>query len=388
MFKYSLIFLILIPAAAQAHVAGTSYDPFYGKQSSIEHIKQHYSEGDLRVLIVPGHGKNDGGTQFADYYERDLNVLIAHKILKLLESDKNFKIYVARDETGQYASWFQAFMDEGHAEITAFRDASIKYYNSAKSATVATTQSVYHNTAPAQTAFELYALNKFANDNRIDIALHIHINDYPRSNMRVPGEHIGFTIYVPDSSFANGATSQALAIYLRDELSQVMPISTLPGEDLGVTPDRELIAIGSHGTRDNASLLIEYSYIYESQFASPEVRALYLDYLARQTAQALENFFGYLPSQAGLVTKSESSSFYFSKLLFRGMRGLPDILALQIRLNELGLYPPLGKTLRDCPMTGNFGPCTEQAVKSFQAKNYLEQVGMVGPKTRTLLNTI
>ena len=39
-------------------------------------------------------------------------------------------------------------------------------------------------------------------------------------------------------------------------------------------------------------------------------------------------------------------------------------------------------------ITGYFGPATERAVQKFQKKHGLEQVGYVGPKTRTLLNSL
>ena len=39
-------------------------------------------------------------------------------------------------------------------------------------------------------------------------------------------------------------------------------------------------------------------------------------------------------------------------------------------------------------ITGYFGPATERAVVRFQKKYGLEQVGYVGPKTRTLLNSL
>ena len=39
-------------------------------------------------------------------------------------------------------------------------------------------------------------------------------------------------------------------------------------------------------------------------------------------------------------------------------------------------------------ITSYFGPATERAVQKFQKKHGLEQVGYVGPKTRTLLNSL
>lgn len=57
-----------------------------------------------------------------------------------------------------------------------------------------------------------------------------------------------------------------------------------------------------------------------------------------------------------------------------------QVIALQTLLAaDAALYPE-GK------ITGFFGPATRRAVARFQARNGLEQVGFIGPKTRSLLN--
>ena len=398
---FSTLFItlaVLVPVSSFAY-----YDPFYANVSSSEKLKENYQKGEARILIVPGHGQFAGGTEFSGVYERELNVAIAHYLREFLAEDKNLNIFVARDETGAYASWFVEYMRAGRERIIAAREEIIKKFRSRQSLGGETAKlpprGVYHNVAPEQTAFELYALNQFANDNKIDIALHIHINDYPNHPKSSPGKHIGFTIYVPDKVFINSEASVALADYLRDQLSFFMPISTLPGEDTGVTLDRELIAIGSYGSRDDTALLIEYGYIYEPQFLVPQVRDLYFREVAYQTARAIKDFLANKTSNSTPTTslRSSASKLLFSRSLKRGMKDLPDILALQFLLRDEGLYPPNGKSLRDCPINGNFGPCTETAVKLFQ-KKYAESVlapanltrptGYVGPLTISKLNSL
>lgn len=72
------------------------------------------------------------------------------------------------------------------------------------------------------------------------------------------------------------------------------------------------------------------------------------------------------------------STFKFNKNLSKGMTD-GDVLELQKRLIAEGLLKI------DAPTT-YFGAMTFAAVKSYQAKNGLEQVGNVGPKTRAVLN--
>lgn len=79
--------------------------------------------------------------------------------------------------------------------------------------------------------------------------------------------------------------------------------------------------------------------------------------------------------------KLASPAQIFMRTLRRGMRG-EDIRELQLFLEQFsGIYPE-GIT------TGYFGPLTEAAVKRFQETNGIEQVGVVGPKTRTRLNEL
>ena len=81
-------------------------------------------------------------------------------------------------------------------------------------------------------------------------------------------------------------------------------------------------------------------------------------------------------------SNSNSSSSYFNRYLYQGMtaQGVadPDVTALQKLLAAKGLYSG--------PITGYFGPLTKVAVQTYQKKNGLKQLGVVGPSTRVLLN--
>ncbi len=72
-----------------------------------------------------------------------------------------------------------------------------------------------------------------------------------------------------------------------------------------------------------------------------------------------------------------SSGSTFTLLLGLKSTG-SEVKALQQRLKSDGLYSG--------PITGTYGSLTEAAVKKYQAKHGLSQVGVVGPGTRALLN--
>jgi N-acetylmuramoyl-L-alanine amidase len=72
-----------------------------------------------------------------------------------------------------------------------------------------------------------------------------------------------------------------------------------------------------------------------------------------------------------------ATTFNFTRTLFFGSRG-DEVTELQKRLTQEGVYAG--------PITGYFGHLTVAALKAFQRKNGLDPVGVLGPKTRVLLN--
>lgn len=88
------------------------------------------------------------------------------------------------------------------------------------------------------------------------------------------------------------------------------------------------------------------------------------------------------PFSPGIPSTGElpgtQNSFIFSQTLRLGSRG-EGVMKLQERLIALGLFNhPVA--------TGYFGPITARAVKAFQLRNNLPQIGQVGPLTRNVLN--
>ncbi len=77
------------------------------------------------------------------------------------------------------------------------------------------------------------------------------------------------------------------------------------------------------------------------------------------------------------VTSTGTTGYTFVSTLRLGSRG-DEVTALQNRLTVEGVYSG--------PITGYFGSLTQTAVKAYQLKKGLAQVGVVGPATREALN--
>ncbi|MBI2097542.1 MAG: hypothetical protein HYT46_01215, partial [Candidatus Vogelbacteria bacterium] len=105
------------------------------------------------------------------------------------------------------------------------------------------------------------------------------------------GPYRGFSIYVPEQQLPAHRLSRDLAESIKSRLLLESPVSNFPKEDAGVIEDQELIAVGAQGSRDSASLLIEYGYIYETRFTDPARRAAVLDRLAFRTVEGIRNYF-------------------------------------------------------------------------------------------------
>jgi len=235
----------------------------------------------------------------------------------------------------------------------------------------------------------LYGMTKWSNENGIDIEIHIHFNDYPGHTEYEPGKYSGFAVYVPVTQYENSSTTHALADTVEKRLAKYNPVSNLPGESVGVVDDPELIALGANDTADAASMLIEYSYIYEPQLDNPATRSQVIKDLAYQTYLGLEDFFD--PDKAAGLTKAYDTvtlPYAWRDPILPGAVG-PDVFALQTALMRDGEYPPTGITMNDCPRTGKLGRCTKSALQAFQDKyDITGEDGFAGPKTLQTLGRL
>lgn len=344
----------------------------------------------VRILIVPGHEPDYGGAEYGSLKERDMNVELSKYLMQMLENDGHYQVFTTRDEK----DWVPAFKDyfANHwNDIKAWQKAHKRDF--AELVRVGQisqgTPSVFHTDAPEDVAFRLYGIDKWSNENDIDIMIHVHLNDYPRANKNTAGKYTGFAIYIPDSSYYNSSTTNSLAADIFERLKKYNAVSNFAGEKSGIVPDQDLIAVGSYNSVNAASMLIEYGYIYEQQFTNPEVRAVALKDLAYQTYLGLQDFFD--PTNS-----TKLANVYDTLLLPYKWQGPIDeakisssteIYVLQTALANKGLYPPPQNSKNDCPRTGKIGPCTKSSIMRFQKeRNIKGEDGKIGPKTLDALN--
>lgn len=341
----------------------------------------------IRILLVPGHEPDYGGAEYRGLKERDMNIELANNLAEILKNNSKYEVFVTRDDK----SWLPELSDyfkNSWGDIVEWKNLYKEEYQGLQSiiGNNSTKPKVYHNSAPNNVALRLYGITKWANEKDMDIVIHIHFNDNPGHTPNSPGKYGGFAIYVPEEQFVNSTTTKTIVESIFQRLSKYNAISDLKGESEGVIEESELIAIGVYNTADAPSMLIEYGYIYEPQFADKNTRDLAIKDFAFQTYLGIQDFFG---------SGNDYSLAYDTLMLpYRWQREIKindgpskDILALQTALQSKGLYPPTSRNKNDCPRTGTFGSCTKAALIEFQSKNGIkDENGIVGPKTLEVLN--
>jgi len=337
----------------------------------------------VRVFIVPGHQPEEGGTEFGDLYERNVVVDIADALYTLFAQNPHYEVMVARTKTA-WNPILQNYFDTHALEIETFKQSQAVQMADyiASGRFILEDDQVYHNNASSRATLQLYGINKWSSDNKYDITLHVHLNDYAGRRAKRVGIYDGFTIYVPDHQYSNAVASKTVGEAIAARLNAYHATSTLSIEDRGVVEDRELIATGSNNSVDGVALLIEYGYIYEPQFQKSSVRKVAIADYAYQTYLGLQDFFeDSVPSTFGSVSFPYNWNHVDAKKEESG----PGIYALQAALHHLGFYPPVGKSFSLCPVSGRVGSCTRTAIEEYQSAHGIEATGMLGPRTRTAL---
>lgn len=339
----------------------------------------------IRILVVPGHEPSSGGAEFLGLKERNMTVYTAEALVSYLKMDKKIEPILARD----YTSWNETlsvyFANNWEAIKTFRREHLASMKTAIATGAVVKNQGVYHNLAPEETSVHLFGINKWANENNIDLVIHIHFNDDPDHKAKIEGDNQGIVVYIPDGQYGNATTSRAVALPVFAILNKYHATSTLKKEDLGITPDQDLIALGSQNTLLAPSILIEYGYIYEPQFWYAPIRRVANTDSAYETYLGIENFF----NSTNLSSKTKASLQFPKKWLSIPASGKHDVSVylLQKALAFLGYYPPKNKDLYECPMTGKVGNCTKQAIVEFQKVYGIKEIGF-GVKTRAELAKI
>jgi len=254
--------------------------------------------GKIKILVVPGHDNEYPGAEIGNIREADFNLKIAEYLKNFLEQETAFEVYTTRDadfiktetenkqDKNGYTDYFQKYLDENISEVLDFRqsykeETEKKFKNSLSSSS----KKIEHNPAPGEMLYRLYAVNKFVEDNQIDLVIHIHLNDYA-GRTGEEWKYKGFSIYVPDNTLRNGKESQALGKYISKTLDDNFKNSNNPVEKKKIILGHELIANGANNTIAAASVLIEYGYIYEDRFQNEET----LKKAAEQTYLGIKNY--------------------------------------------------------------------------------------------------
>lgn len=342
----------------------------------------------VKILIVPGHDAEFSGTMYKNLTEWELNLALGEALYALLKEEPLFEVTLAQTADG-YNSGLRAYFSERRTDIIAFMEKQKglmeRYVQEGKIARVVNVQ---HNAAPQEMAVRLYGINHFANENGMDIILHIHFNDYPGRPNSSPGKYSGFAVYVPERQYSNAKGSRSVAEAIHQRIARLYPESDLPKERVGIVEDQELIALGSNNTLDGAGMLIEYGYIYEPAFANEATRAAVLQDLALQTYLGITDFFEKKETVEDTLATA-LLPYRFERDLSENTNAQRDVLSLQAALALAGVYPPAGKTKNNCGLTGFFGPCTREAVRFFQAQYGITPAeGFVGEKTRARLHSL
>lgn len=368
---------------------------FFQESVTIAELNQKYrnlsgAQGKVNLLIVPGHEPNDGGAEFGKLKERDMVVELSNYLVGFLKNNNHYNTITTRDEQNWNPTFSNYFATNWNAIIAFVANQKNQMQSLMNVGLVKPVSGAYHSTAQQDVALRLYGVNKWANENNIDIEIHIHFNDFPRRHQNLPGEYSGLTIYVPESQYSNSTTTRAIASAVLRRLSRYNAVSDMPKEAAGVVEDQDLIAIGSNNNADAASMLIEYGYIYEPQFQDPAIRDATLRDLAYQTYLGLEDFFGQQsPSSVAYDTLMLPYKWQKNVSKLNSQLATTDVFALQSALVVDGEYPTKDQSKNDCPRSGIFGNCTANALSAFQNKyNIKGESGVVGVKTRGVLNSM
>ncbi|MEA2112964.1 MAG: N-acetylmuramoyl-L-alanine amidase [Patescibacteria group bacterium] len=347
--------------------------------------RQLKAKDNVRILIVPGHDDEYWGTEFNGIKEADLNVELAEYLTNYLRQEKDFQVYLLRNKQG-YDGDYLNYIKNNKEDIFNFQKKHQDTMSALTSSGLVDSEIRFNSDQKSlsEVVTRLYGINKWSNEESMDIVIHVHFNDYPGRYSDWVGKYSGLTIYIPDEQYSNHKISFSIARSVSSFLGKYFAYSDLKYEkgQQGIKENQEFIALGSFNTLDAAGLLVEYGYIYEPQFTNSNTRQPLLKEMAWQTYLSLADFFSKDLKKDNLMLP-----YQWDLNLSKGMNNNEDVLAMQFLLSQQGFYPPYGYNLNDCPISGSFGNCTLRAVKDFQTEySIIPTSGFVGELTRNKLN--
>jgi hypothetical protein len=299
-----------------------------------------------------------------------------------LSGIEGVEVINAHDNNG-YASFLEKYFKKEKKKIDSFiKNSKKSFAKDVQRGDIDVEEAVPHGTASPVSATRLYAINKWANENDIDLVLHVHFNDYG-SRVASGGVYSGFSVYVPNSELKNGRKSIPIGKKIHASLKRIMFPSNNPSEAKysSAIEDHELIALGANNTLKVPSVLIEYSYIYEAQLHSEFFERIAVEY-AHRTVVGLSDFLKTGSKQSDLTSYTWKDDREEDNMAAPSL----DVYMLQLALKANGTYPTYKEASFECPITGVFTICTKDALMKFQKKNGMKQTGELDAATRAVLN--
>lgn len=293
-FTSFLSFILIFSLIASPALATAATKDGFDKGTTAAELRDKYGDGTIRILIAAGHEPGYGGAVYQGVYEREIVTEIAGELKRLLGGNSKYEVVVTRDNAAWNKSLSKYFTKEKKDTqkfVKAQKKLMARLVKKGEVKERGDRDQVDHAVAPDDVALRLYGINRWANENDIDLVVNLHVNDAPDHGAGAPSKYTGFAVYVPDSAYGNSRTSKELGRSIADRLSTLSDVSTLPGESKGVVEDQELIAMGAYGTLNVPSVLIEYGYITEPRFTLSEYRTAVTKDAAYQTYLALQDFF-------------------------------------------------------------------------------------------------
>jgi N-acetylmuramoyl-L-alanine amidase len=305
MTKYSIftviaLSLILVfsiwftPSPLSAVLKSQLASVFFTDSIDASDLKEKYDDRKkIKILIVPGHDPEKFGTSYGELKEFNLNLELATYLYEDLKKNDRFKVGLAQTADG-YQPQISSHISKNENRIWSYVAMKKNIMNNLISTGLVTENTaVNHNFASNDIALKLHGINSYANQNDIDIVIHVHFNDYPGRQKDSTFKYSGFAVYLPEKQYSNARASWDIGPYISETLATEFTPSNHPLESTILVPDQELIAIGSFNTLDAVALLVEYGYIYESHIgkADPKTRSKTLKKMASLTADGLERFF-------------------------------------------------------------------------------------------------
>lgn len=176
-----------------------------------------------------------------------------------------------------------------------------------------------------------------------------------------------FQVSSTDSGGDFIGTGSTLTFVFNTNQSINTPRVTLGTSNLSVTGNGTGPYTARYTLNGNESLPLQVTVVYSNPAGSQSQNIFWL---GKSGTIGSSNI-----SQSSSVTTS--TSLMFTQNLHDGSKGV-EVVNLQKRLTTDGIY--------NGPITGTYGPLTKVAVKTYQAKHGIDQLGTIGPATRAMLN--